>query len=261
MITKTRILILTLVVAIAIAVAVISLINKTDKNNQPVGDKHDRSAELQVLQDESVEKANRRVRPEAPKYQSVDEAEQALLKFDFNSIFHGDSEDSKRPFHQLRKLCSEIPISYYSELTNRLGEGASDNLVRFFCQMALYQEWGRMDFDAALANLVGIKDDKIHEKALSNVFLGSAEVSMEAAMKKAETLEIEAPGGFDANKRSKLMDSIFDSWIESDPFSAIQWAEQASVPKQRRDQWIADGLRAWMKKDPDAAEKWNNQRN
>ena len=57
------------------------------------------------------------------------------------------------------------------------------------------------------------------------------------------------------------MDSIFDTWIESDPFGAVEWAKQAQVPDKRRNQWIDDGLRNWSKKDPEAAEKWRKQEN
>lgn len=50
-------------------------------------------------------------------------------------------------------------------------------------------------------------------------------------------------------------------WIESDLFSAVEWAKQAQVPAKSRDHWINDGLRTWSEKDPESAEMWRKQQN
>jgi hypothetical protein len=87
-----------------------------------------------------------------------------------------------------------------------------------------------------LADLSRIDDAKMHSSALENVFRGSAEGNALAAMKKAETLVIETPHELSYNGRISLMDAIFDTWIESDPLSAVEWAKQAQVPAKSRDQ-------------------------
>jgi hypothetical protein len=204
---------------------------------------------------------DRKARQREPRFQSVEEAEQALLDFDMTPIYGSDREEAKRCLYRFRSLAARIPEAFYSELAARLGEGADSNLERHFRQMALYQEWGRVDFEAALADLSRIKDERRHSKALHSVFVGATEPDARAAMKRAETLDIETPGELGDAERIDLMDTIFDTWIESDPFSAVEWARQAPAPDKRRDQWIADGLRAWDKKDPDAAGKWRKREN
>jgi hypothetical protein len=101
----------------------------------------------------------------------------------------------------------------------------------------------------------------MHSKALENVFRGSTEADAGAAMKRAETLTITAPHELGDDERISLLDAIVDTWIESDPFSAVEWAKQAQIPDKPRNQWIEDGLRTWGKKDPDAAERWRKQQN
>jgi hypothetical protein len=93
------------------------------------------------------------------------------------------------------------------------------------------------------------------------VFVGAADSNPNAAMRMAETLDIETKGEFGEFERIDLMDSIFDRWVQSDPFNAVEWAKQAAVPERRRDQWIADGLRAWTEQDPYAAERWRQNEN
>ncbi|MCH7227812.1 sigma-70 family RNA polymerase sigma factor [Verrucomicrobiaceae bacterium E54] len=202
-----------------------------------------------------------KVRERESRFQSLEEAEQALLDFDLMPIREGDREESQRCALRYRALVARIPEAYYGELAARLGEGADQDLMRYLRQMALYQEWGRLDLDAALADLSGIDNVRLHSKALHNAFVGAADADPIATMRLAETLEIETPDEFGESERIDLMDTIFDFWIESDPFSAVQWAKQASVPEKRRDQWIADGLRAWREQDPDAAEKWRRSEN
>jgi hypothetical protein len=202
-----------------------------------------------------------RKRERAPQFQSIEEAEQALLDFDMTPIFGSDGEEAKRCSYRLRGLAAKIPNAYFSELAARFRKGSDRDLKHYFRQMALYTEWGRLDLEAALADLPRIDDAKMHSKALENVFRGSTEADARAAMKRAETLAIAAPHELRDNERISLMDAIFDTWIESDPFSAVEWARQAQVPDKRRNQWIDDGLRTWGKKDPDAAEKWRKQEN
>lgn len=189
-------------------------------------------------------------------FESIEEAEQALLDYDMKSIFGSDLEECRRGVYRLRSLVAKMPEGHYSELAARFGEGADNNLQRHFLQMAIYQEWGRMNLELALADLSKIEDERRHAKALHSVFVGATDLDAEAAMSRAQTLDIETPGEFGDFERTDLMDSIFDTWIESDPFAALQWAGQAPVPEKRRDQWIADGLRAWTEKDPEAAQRW-----
>ncbi len=202
-----------------------------------------------------------KTRARTPQFQSIDEAAQALINFDLTPLFGSDREEAKRCSYRLRSLSAKIPSDYYSELTSRFRSGSGKNLKDYFRQMALYTEWGRLDLDAALADLYRIDDAKMHSTALENVFRGSAEADAMAAMKKAETLAIAEPHELSDNVRISLMDAIYDTWIESDPFSAVEWAKQAQVPAKSRDQWINDGLRTWSEKDPDASEKWRKQQN
>lgn len=188
------------------------------------------------------------------------------MEFDLEPIGGSNPEKAEQRLYRYRSLTARIPKSYYSELALRLGgltEGAVETdsvgqtIQQFIRQMALYQEWGRVDLEAALADLSNIRDRKAHSKALHNVFVGAMEAAPQATMRKAETLEIQTPGKFGDPERIDLMDTLFDHWILSDPFSALEWAKQAKVPATRRDQWITDGLRAWDKKDPAAAAKWS----
>ncbi len=190
------------------------------------------------------------------------------MDFDLKPLGGPSNKESEQCLYRYQSLTARIPKSYYSELARRLGglpekgieaEGVGQTIQQFIRQMALYQEWGRVDFDAALADLSNIGEKKAHSKALHNVFVGAMDADPLATMKKAETLEIKTPGQFGDFERIDLMDTIFDHWIQSDPFSALEWAKQAVVPVKRRDQWIADGLRAWNEKDPAAAAKWSNQ--
>lgn len=208
-------------------------------------------------------------RQRAPQFQSIEEAAQALIAFDLSPLFVGVGggggararEAEKACYYGLRNLSAKIPRGYYSELTARFRSGSEKNAKDYFRQMALYVEWGRLDFDAALADLSRIEDAKMHSSALENVFRGSAEENAMAAMKKAETLVIETPHELSYNGRISLMDAIFDTWIESDPLSAVEWVKQAQVPAKSRDQWINDGLRTWSEKDPESAELWRKQQN
>ncbi len=202
-----------------------------------------------------------KARQRAPQFQSIEEAEQALIAFDLTPIFGSDREEANRCSYRLRSLSAKIPSAYFSELAARFRNDADKDINNYFRQMALYAEWGRLDFEAALADLLRIDDAKMHSKALQNVFRGSLEADPRAAMKKAETLVIAAPHELSDTQRISLMDSIFDTWIESDPFGAVEWAKQAQVPDMRRNQWIDDGLRTWGKKDPEAAGKWRKQEN
>jgi hypothetical protein len=202
-----------------------------------------------------------KARQRAPQFQSIEEAQQALIDFDQTPLFGSDREEAKRCSYRLRNLSAKIPSAYFSELAARFRNGSNRDLKDYFRQMALYTEWGRLDLEAALADLPRIDDAKMHVKALENVFRGSTEADARAAMKRAETLTIAAPHELGDNERISLMDAIFDTWIESDPFSAVEWAKQAQVPDKRRNQWIDDGLRTWGKKDPEAAEKWRKQEN
>jgi RNA polymerase sigma factor (sigma-70 family) len=200
-------------------------------------------------------------RARTPQFQSIEEAERALIDFDLTPLFESDREEANRCSFRLRTLSAKIPKAYYSELTARFRNGSDSNLKDYFRQMALYAEWGRLDLDSALADLPRISDAKMHSKALENVFRGSTEGNAGAAMKRAETLTLAAPHELSDTQRISLMDSIFDSWIESDPFGALEWAKQAEVPDKRRSQWIDDGLRSWSKKDPEATEKWRKEKN
>jgi len=208
-----------------------------------------------------AEANERQARKRTPQFQSIEEAEQALMDFDMTPLFGSDREEANRCHYRLRNLSEKIPSAYFSELAARFRKGSDRDLKDYFRQMAIYTAWGRLDFEAALADLSRIDDAKMHSKALENVFRGNMEADAMAAMKKAESLVIEAPHELSDNQRMSLMDSIFDIWIESDPFSAVEWAKQAQVPDKRRNQWINDGLRTWSKKDPDASEKWRKQQN
>ena len=221
-----------------------------------------------VSQDNPSGDPRGKARTRAPQFQSIEEAEQALLDFDLKPLSGPSNKESEQCLYRYQSLTARIPKSYYSELARRLGglpekgieaEGVGQTIQQFIRQMALYQEWGRVDFDAALADLSNIGDKKAHSKALHNVFVGAMGADPLATMKKAETLEIKTPGQFGDFERIDLMDTIFDHWIQSDAFSALEWARQAVVPAKRRDQWIADGLRAWNEKDPAAAAKWSSQ--
>jgi RNA polymerase sigma factor (sigma-70 family) len=200
-------------------------------------------------------------RERVPQFQSIEEAERALIDFDLTPLFGSDQEEAKRCSYRLRSLAAKIPKAYFGELTARFRKGSDSNLKDYFRQMALYTEWGRLDFEAALADLPRIDDAKMHSKALEEVFVGTTETDAKAAMKRAETLVIAAPHELGDPARISLMDAIFDGWIESDPFSAVEWARQAQVPDKSRNQWIDDGFRKWSKKDPDAAERWRKQHN
>jgi hypothetical protein len=87
------------------------------------------------------------------------------------------------------------------------------------------------------------------------------EADPRAAMKKAETLVIEGPHEFSDAERNTLMNSVFKTWSESNPFEAIEWAKQATISDSDRQQWIAKGLHIWKEKDPEAAEKWRKKEN
>ena len=202
-----------------------------------------------------------KTRQRPPQFQSIEEAAQALIDFDLTPLFGSDREEANRCSFRLRSLSAKIPQAYYSDLTARFRKGSEKNLKDYFRQMALYTEWGRLDFEAALADLPRIDDAKMHSKALERVFIGTTEADAKGTMKKAETLVLTAPHELGDSARISLMDAIFDAWIESDPFSAVEWARQAQVPDKSRNQWIADGHRAWSKKDPDAAERWCKQHN
>jgi len=202
-----------------------------------------------------------KTRERTPSFQSIEEAAQALIDFDLTPLFGSDREEAKRCSYRLRSLSAKIPRDYYSELTARFRSGSGKNLKDYFRQMALYVEWGRLDLEAALADLPQIDDAKMHSTALENVFRGSAEQDAMVTMKKAEILVIEAPHELSETQRISLMDAIFDTWIESDPFGAVEWAKQAQVPANSRDQWINDGLRTWSEKDPESAEIWRKQQN
>lgn len=198
-------------------------------------------------------------RQRAPQFQSIEEAEQALIAFDLTPIFGSDLEEARRCSYRLRSLSAKIPSAYFSELTARFRKGSDNDLNDYFRHMALYMEWGRLDLEAALADLSRIENAKMHSKALERVFVGTTESDARAAMKRAETLVLAPPHELSEPARLSLMDAIFDTWIESDPFSAVEWARQAQVPETRRNQWIDDGLLAWSRKDPDAAERWRKQ--
>lgn len=198
--------------------------------------------------------------PRTPQYRSVEDAEQALLDFDLSAIMEGDQEEGKRCLANLQELVANIPEAYYSELAASFGQGAENDLGRYFRQMAIYQEWGRKNLESAFADISNVEDKRLFYKALHSVLVGAADTNAAAAMKMAEGIDIE-PGGFGDSERIDLMDTIYDSWVESDSFSALEWTKQASVPDKRREQWIGDGLRAWSKKDLDAAERWRVKEN
>ena len=249
------------VLALAAIGTTVHFVNESGRGNG----KESRAAEMGNLSrpgaGEPTGHGERKARPRQPKFQSIEEAEQALLAFDMGFLSERDREKLERGLYRYRSLVERIPEAYYSELASRMGEGADKNLESYIRQMALYQEWGRVDFDAALADLSNIENAPQHSKALQNVFSGTMDADPQAAMKKAETLEIQAPEGFGDFERVDLMDTIFDHWIESDPFSALEWAKQAQVPDKRRDQWIDDGLRAWGEQDPKGAERWREREN
>ena len=195
-----------------------------------------------------------------PRFQSIDDAEQALLDFDLTATKGSDREEAKRCFDRFRNLVARVPEAYYSELAARIGQGADNDLDRLLGQMAIYQEWGRKNLEAACADLSNIENERRFYKALHSVLIGATDVNVGEAMKLAETIVIE-PGGFGDFERVDLMDTIYDNWIESDPSSALEWVKQAQVSDKRRSQWISDGLRAWHKRDPDGAEGWREKEN
>lgn len=206
--------------------------------------------------------------PRASKFQSIDEAEQALLDFDLTPIMGNKKEDAEECRRRYQTLTARIPESYYSELASRLGglnkngpetKSGGQSIQQFIRQMALYQEWGRINFEAALADLSNIEEKKTQLKALNSVFAGAIDADPLGVMKKAQIVEFEAPHKFEDIERLDLMDTIFDRWIQFNPSNALDWAKQADVPAKRRDQWAADGIRAWEKLDPAAAAKWRNQ--
>ena len=176
-------------------------------------------------------------------------------------ILESRDEEAERCLYRLRGLVAKVPIAYYSELAARFRKGSDMNFNDYFRQMAIYTEWGRQDFDAAVADLARIDDARMHGKALANVFAGSMEADPRSAMKKAETLVIEGPHEFGDAERNTLMNSVFKTWAESNPFEAIEWAKQAKISDSDRQQWIAKGLHIWKKKDPEAAEKWRKKEN
>lgn len=224
------------------------------------------AAELQsgLTEDPLTARANsssRRTNTGKQKFESIDAAEKALIGFDMSPIFKGASkEEGQRCVDSLRMLVASIPESYYSELASRLGKGAENNLKRSGLFRAIYQEWGRNDLEAALADLCHseIEDERTFHKTLESVLTGAAETDVTKAMKLAETIEVE-PDRINEVTRFHLMDVIFDQWITTDPYEALSWAQQASVPQTQRDQWINDGLRDWSKQDPDAADRWRKQ--
>lgn len=207
----------------------------------------------------SPDSSDGRARMREPKFESVEEAEQALLDFDMSFIRAGDKEEGRRGLYRLRSLAGRIPEAYYGELTSRFGEGSANDLNRYFLQMAVYQEWGRVDLEAALVDVSGIEEEPRYFKALHSAFVGAVDSDAAAAMERVLTIEIHTSSEFGDLKRIDLMDSVFDTWIESDPFSALEWAREAPVPDKRRDQWVRDGLQAWTEQDPEAAERWRQQ--
>ncbi len=272
---KTKV---TLVTAILVALAAVGttayIVNTDNKVNSAEKQEADQRyfaglSEANERQAREAKSRESKSRQRAPQFQSIEEAAQALIAFDLSPLFVGVGggggararEAEKACYYGLRNLSAKIPRGYYSELTARFRSGSEKNAKDYFRQMALYVEWGRLDFDAALADLSRIDDAKMHSSALENVFRGSAEGNALAAMKKAETLVIDAPHELSYNGRISLMDAIFDTWIESDPLSAVEWAKQAQVPAKSRDQWINDGLRIWNEKDPESAELWRKQQN
>lgn len=197
----------------------------------------------------------RKARSRTPRIQSVEDAQQALLELDLAAVMGNDRDEAERCSNRLKALVAEIPEAHYSALAAAFGKGANNDFQGYIRQMAIYQEWGRKDLESAFADLSNVEDKRLFQKALHNVLVGAMDTDAAAAMKLAETIEIE-PGGFRDSDRIDLMDTIYDNWVESDSQSALDWAKQAKVPDKRRNQWIADGLRAWSKKDPDAAERW-----
>jgi hypothetical protein len=256
--TMSTIIITAMVIALA---AIGTTAYVIEKGNDEQGKKAQSAGRLDpVSQTELSDDQVTKPRLRTSQFQSIEESEKALMAFDFSPIFDGGGREVElQCFNRLQSLAAKIPKSYYSELTRRMGEGSDMNIRQYFRQMTLYKEWGRVDFESALANLSSIEDKKLYSKALCNIFLGAMDANPLAAIKKAETLNIEAPGEFGDTERTELLDTIFDRWIESDPFSAVEWAKQAAVTDMRREQWIADGLREWGKKDPAAATKWRDQ--
>jgi RNA polymerase sigma factor (sigma-70 family) len=215
-----------------------------------------------------AEHQSAKIEPRASKFQSIDEAEQALLEFDLMPIMGNKKEDVDECLQRYQSLTTRIPESYFSELASRLGgltknglaaRSGGQSIQQFLRHIFLYQEWGRINFEAALADLSNIEEKKTQLKALNRVFAGALDADPLGVMKKAQIVEFEAPHKFEDLERLDLMDTIFDRWIQFDPSNALEWAKQAEVPAKRRDQWIADGIRVWEKQDPAAAAKWRNQ--
>lgn len=230
---------------------------------------HENSANQSEAQDTDpgklaapAEGRDAKARQRATQFQSLEEAERALLDFDAMPILESrDEEAQKRCLYRLRGLVAKIPTAYYSELATRFRKGSDMNFNDYFRQMAIYTEWGRQDFDAAVADLARIDDARMDAKALACVFTGSMEADPRAAMKKAETLVIESPHEFGDAERNTLMNSVFKTWAESNSIEAIEWAKQAKISDSDRQQWIAKGLHIWKKKDPESAEKWRKKEN
>lgn len=241
------------------AIALLVIRSNREKEGTEGADAVAASRERATAQAGAAAHGDGKTRARDANFESLEEAEQAMLDFDMSFIRESDPAEARRGVYRLRSLVAKIPEAHYSELAAHFGEGAKDNLRRYFLQMAIYQEWGRMNLEVALADLSNIEDERQHAKALHSVFVGATDLDAEAAMSRAQTLDIETPGEFGDSERTDLMDSIFDTWIESDPFAALQWARDASVTEKRRDQWIADGLRTWTEKDPDAAQRWREQ--
>lgn len=127
-----------------------------------------------------------------------------------NFMRESDPAEARRGIYRLRSLVAKIPEEHYSELAANFGEGADNNLQRHLLQMAIYQEWGRMNLEAARADLSNVEEARRHEKALHGVFVGATDVDGKAAMVKAMTLDIETPGEFGDSERIDLIDSIFE---------------------------------------------------
>lgn len=255
---KSRMSIIAGVLLAGIAM-VLWITSRTGSNEQTASEspEHRRGTPPSGSEDATPQAHIRKTRE--PGIETIDQAEAAMLGFDLDPLLSGNPTESKQCYHRLKRLAASLPQNLYGELCDRLGERSESPLKIYLLRMAIYLEWAKKDLDQAVTDLSEIEDKKLFAKALQNAFTGAAEISPESAMAKAQTLEFPNQRDFEEADRIDLMDSVFDTWIESDPFSAIQWANQAAVPKKRREQWIADGLRAWSKTDPAAAERWSTQ--